>query len=562
MAAVAAAAPVPDGTVVLTFDDAVRSHLAYVAPLLQENGFGATFFVSHRWMDDQEHFLSWEEVAELDRMGFEVGNHSWTHSDFGRPRTAARLAGELVLVENALTKVGVPTPTSFAWPGNGFGPEALRVLEARGYRFARRGMQPEIPYGEVRPGPLYDPRVHHPLLIPTAGDAYPGWDLDAFREVVDRARDGRIAVVQFHGVPDEAHPWVHTPPERFAEYVAYLKQGGFNVIALRDLEGYVDLSAPPKDAMAAVRYFGGTFPLELPAEVTTTRADLPYWLDNMLAYHRFTLEEAARVCDYPEGVLRAKAEELELNVAPAQPARQDTLVVLPYPGGRHPREGFLEGAVDPQRGTKFSVFAPWDDGGYVVVDLPEAIWSNLGLTYLAHTHIPTIWDDAHVVLDNIDWTRLPNGELAFERRLPNGIRFGSHVVPQAEWVDMELWLENGTDEALTGMSAQICLMLAATKGLTYLDNAPKRYEQGVAAAPTDDGQRWVLTAFERCKRAWGNEDVPCIHSDPALPDAAPGERVSVKGRLWFYEGDDIDGEIARGSAAVGTELDISDNDAN
>jgi peptidoglycan/xylan/chitin deacetylase (PgdA/CDA1 family) len=39
--------------VVLTFDDAVKSHRTFVAPLLKELGFGATFFVTHRWMADR-----------------------------------------------------------------------------------------------------------------------------------------------------------------------------------------------------------------------------------------------------------------------------------------------------------------------------------------------------------------------------------------------------------------------------------------------------------------------------------------------------------------------------
>ena len=46
------ASPVPDKTVVLTFEDSVRSHLTNVAPLLKKNGFGATFFVTHAWMSD------------------------------------------------------------------------------------------------------------------------------------------------------------------------------------------------------------------------------------------------------------------------------------------------------------------------------------------------------------------------------------------------------------------------------------------------------------------------------------------------------------------------------
>src|SRR6185369_14093258 len=77
-----ASEPIPSKTVVLTFDDAVKSHLEIVAPLLKEYGFGATFFISHAWMNDREYFMSWEEAAKLHQMGFEIGNHSWTHAGF------------------------------------------------------------------------------------------------------------------------------------------------------------------------------------------------------------------------------------------------------------------------------------------------------------------------------------------------------------------------------------------------------------------------------------------------------------------------------------------------
>src|SRR5258706_2115284 len=99
---------VPDKLVVLTFDDAVKSHRTFVGPLLKEFGFRATFFVTHCWMDDTEHFMNWEEIAELHRMGFEIGNHSWTHPNFADPKIAARMTEELGLVEEALSKVGVP----------------------------------------------------------------------------------------------------------------------------------------------------------------------------------------------------------------------------------------------------------------------------------------------------------------------------------------------------------------------------------------------------------------------------------------------------------------------
>ena len=66
-----------------------------------------------------------------------------------------------------------------------------------------------------------------------------------------------------------------------------------------------------------------------------------------------------------------------LGIDPTKrPARKagDPLLVLPYPGGRHPRIGFRDGAIRPQRETKVSVFAPWADGGYAVADVPEAVW--------------------------------------------------------------------------------------------------------------------------------------------------------------------------------------------
>ena len=38
--------PIPDGLIVLTFDDGVKSHVTFVAPLLKKFGFGATFYIT------------------------------------------------------------------------------------------------------------------------------------------------------------------------------------------------------------------------------------------------------------------------------------------------------------------------------------------------------------------------------------------------------------------------------------------------------------------------------------------------------------------------------------
>src|SRR5262249_11690016 len=197
---------------------------------------------------------TWRDIAEIHQMGFEIGNHSWTHGNFSTPQNATYLAGELEQVEGELKRVGVPPPVSFAWCGNAFGPEGLRVLKERGFQFARRGMQPEAEYGTLQFGPAFDPARHDPLLIPTTGDAYPNWSVEHFGRVVSKAESGRAVVLQFHGVPDTAYPWVHTPPENFRLYMAYLKQNNFRVLALRDLEPFVDRANPPDDPMRKARY--------------------------------------------------------------------------------------------------------------------------------------------------------------------------------------------------------------------------------------------------------------------------------------------------------------------
>ena len=274
------------------------------------------------------------------------------------------------------------------------------------------------------------------------------------------------------------------------------------------------------------------------------RDDLRFWLENMM-HHDYSLEETAQVLGMPKARVEAALKEYELAARrlPARPP-DAPLLVLPYPGGRHPRIGFLEGAIDPMRGTKASVFLPWPDAGYVVVDLPEAVWSQLGLTFLAHTHIPTIWDSKGVKIQNIDWTRLPDGGLEEVRVLPNGIEIGSRVVPEREQVRMMLWLRNGTSETLSQLRAQVCVMLKGAAAFNAQTNDNKILKGNTAAVGSSDGRRWIITAWER-GRTWANPPVPCLHSDPRFPDCAPGKTVRAQGWVRFYEGEDVQSEIER-----------------
>jgi peptidoglycan/xylan/chitin deacetylase (PgdA/CDA1 family) len=244
--------PIPDKLVVLTFDDSVVSQYSVVRPLLKKYGFGATFFITEGFSfpTNKTDYMTWEQIAELHRDGFEIGNHTRDHASV-EGLSAGALREQLEAINRRCAEHGIPRPTSFAYPGNGISADAWPVLHELGIRFARRGGAPEFPY-EAGRGSAYEPGKDHPLLIPTAGDARPNWTLENFKRAVDLAHGGKIAVLQFHGVPDRDHPWVHTPPEQFQRYLEYLHTNHFTVIRLRDLGRYVDPEITPADPMKII----------------------------------------------------------------------------------------------------------------------------------------------------------------------------------------------------------------------------------------------------------------------------------------------------------------------
>ncbi|MGY8770534.1 MAG: CehA/McbA family metallohydrolase [Pirellulales bacterium] len=270
------------------------------------------------------------------------------------------------------------------------------------------------------------------------------------------------------------------------------------------------------------------------------------WLNNMVLDHQYTAQEV-RLASGLSLKDAQQAVAATLDLAQEIPAKEASAKVLPYPGGRHPRRGFFDGAIDPQRETKVSIFPQWENSGYVLIDVPEAIFTNLGLTYLAHTHIPTIWSERTGQLPRLEWVEDDNG-LHFERELPNGIKFGTRVqTPVNEGdtssVDMEMWLTNGTQERLTNMRSQVCVMLKGAIGFNAQVQLEQIKQEPFIAVKSQDADRWLITAWTPTNRAWSNPPVPCIHSDPVFPDCEPGKTVKVNGTIWFYEGQDIDEKL-------------------
>jgi len=223
--------PIPDKLVVLSFDDAIVTQYTIVAPLLKKYGFGATFFVCEFTtppFSDKSKYLSWEQIATLNKMGFEIGNHTQNHTHVNK-MDSLHFVAELKYIENKCAQYHIPKPISFAYPGYDTSPKALPVLKAAGYVFARQGLN--------RP---YDPVNDNPLLIP--GITTTADNSKQIYDVLDMAKGGKVVVLTIHGVPDEAHPWVNTPVQLFEEYLKFLKDNHYKVIAMRDLKQYIDVN--------------------------------------------------------------------------------------------------------------------------------------------------------------------------------------------------------------------------------------------------------------------------------------------------------------------------------
>lgn len=247
---------IPKGLIVLTFDDSVASHATFVAPLLKKLGFGATFFITEgfEFATDKEHYMTWEQIKGLHEAGFEIGNHTRRHASVVK-QSPEQLSADIEFMESQCLSHGIPRPVSFCYPGYQSSETAVKVLAERGYKFARAGG-----------ARAFDPATDNFLTIPQAFDSKPGVALDQLKAAVALAKDGKIAVLTFHGVPDIKHPWVDTDPAKFESYMAYLKAQGCRVIAMRDLEKFTGGKSTSATHWPQAAGPNGSWSVDVPAE--------------------------------------------------------------------------------------------------------------------------------------------------------------------------------------------------------------------------------------------------------------------------------------------------------
>lgn len=72
--------PLPEKSVILTFDDGYRDNYDNALPLLVERGMTATFFISTDFIDEgRPEYLTWDMVRAMRDAGMTIGSHGRNH---------------------------------------------------------------------------------------------------------------------------------------------------------------------------------------------------------------------------------------------------------------------------------------------------------------------------------------------------------------------------------------------------------------------------------------------------------------------------------------------------
>jgi peptidoglycan/xylan/chitin deacetylase (PgdA/CDA1 family) len=113
-------APLPENPVIITFDDGYRDNYSNAFPLLQQYGFGATFFVLIEVANQGEaEYMTWDQLREMHAAGMDIECHARVHENLPE-NDDARLIWQVLGCREAIESELGQRPRFVAYPSGRF----------------------------------------------------------------------------------------------------------------------------------------------------------------------------------------------------------------------------------------------------------------------------------------------------------------------------------------------------------------------------------------------------------------------------------------------------------
>ena len=74
--------PIPEKSVVLTFDDGYVDNYLYAYPILKEFNLKATVFAISKTIDKRKNYMTSNQLKELQANGIDIESHTLDHEEF------------------------------------------------------------------------------------------------------------------------------------------------------------------------------------------------------------------------------------------------------------------------------------------------------------------------------------------------------------------------------------------------------------------------------------------------------------------------------------------------
>jgi len=124
----------PTKPVLIQFDDGYRDNYTQALPILRKYGFVATVFVVSSFVDG-DGYLTWVQLDELVRSGWEIGSHSVNHEHLAE-LDDTKLKFELTVAKQVLESRLNLDVVSLAYPFGNYNDKVIAGAEAAGYKIA------------------------------------------------------------------------------------------------------------------------------------------------------------------------------------------------------------------------------------------------------------------------------------------------------------------------------------------------------------------------------------------------------------------------------------------